>query len=88
MIFNDRPNYWDAWDVEVHRLETSHPLQFGDITVVAQGPLRTVVHAETKYGKSTLGSRFLLMQLGLRFSLIRDRISTLMLWIGVRGMSF
>ena len=55
MIFDDRPNYWDAWDVEVHHLETPRPLQFGDITVVAQGPLRAAVHAETKYGKSTIG---------------------------------
>ncbi|KAH9837576.1 glycoside hydrolase family 38 protein [Rhodofomes roseus] len=54
VIFNDRPNYWDAWDVEIHHLETVHPLEFSNISVVAEGPLRASVKSEFKYRQSTI----------------------------------
>ncbi|KAF9529896.1 glycoside hydrolase family 38 protein [Crepidotus variabilis] len=54
VIFQDRPNYWDAWDVEIHHLETPTPLQFSNISVVAQGPLRAAVRAEVQYGQSRI----------------------------------
>ena len=71
VIFQDRPNYWDAWgsytasvhpvlltdfsqDVEIHHLETAKPLEFSNITVVSQGPLRASVRAEVRYGQSTV----------------------------------
>ncbi|KAI0338667.1 hypothetical protein BDW22DRAFT_1362757 [Trametopsis cervina] len=54
VIFDDRPNYWDAWDVEVHHLEKETPLKFSEISVVAGGPLRASVKAVVKYGKSTI----------------------------------
>jgi len=54
VIFEDRPNYWDAWDVEIHHLETARPLDFTNIRVVAQGPLRASVRAEIRYGNSTI----------------------------------
>ncbi|KAG7087583.1 hypothetical protein E1B28_013537 [Marasmius oreades] len=54
VIFEDRPNYWDAWDVEIHHLETAKELQFTDISVVAHGPLRAAVKASLKYDKSTI----------------------------------
>ena len=71
VIFDDRPNYWDAWgapsstfdlehwlisfvDVEIHHLETAHPLEFSDISVVASGPLRASIKSTIKYGKSTI----------------------------------
>ncbi|RXW22273.1 hypothetical protein EST38_g3570 [Candolleomyces aberdarensis] len=54
VIFQDRPNYWDAWDVEVHHLEVSEPLKFSNISVIAQGPLYGAVRAEVKYGQSTI----------------------------------
>ncbi|KAF6748244.1 alpha-mannosidase [Ephemerocybe angulata] len=54
VIFQDRPNYWDAWDVEIHHLETVEPLKFSNISVVAQGPLYGAVRAEVKYGQSTI----------------------------------
>ncbi|KAJ3503870.1 hypothetical protein NLJ89_g8237 [Agrocybe chaxingu] len=54
VIFQDRPNYWDAWDVEIHHLETVQPLAFSNISVVSQGPLRGSVRAEVKYGQSTI----------------------------------
>ncbi|KAF8878221.1 glycoside hydrolase family 38 protein [Infundibulicybe gibba] len=54
VIFQDHPNYWDAWDVEIHHLETGRPLEFSNIAVVAEGPLRAAVKAEVKYGKSKI----------------------------------
>ncbi|KAI0685236.1 galactose mutarotase-like domain-containing protein [Cytidiella melzeri] len=54
VIFEDRPNYWDAWDVEVHHLEKMTPLEFSNISVIAGGPLRALLRAVVKYGKSTI----------------------------------
>ncbi|KAH7922134.1 glycoside hydrolase family 38 protein [Leucogyrophana mollusca] len=54
VIFEDRPNYWDAWDVEIHHLETSTPLEFTQVRVIAEGPLRAAVQTKVKYGKSTI----------------------------------
>ncbi|KAG1869378.1 glycoside hydrolase family 38 protein [Suillus subalutaceus] len=54
VIFEDRPNYWDAWDVEIHHLETSTPLSFSQVRVIAEGPLRAAVQTQIKYGGSTI----------------------------------
>ncbi|KAH7908394.1 glycoside hydrolase family 38 protein [Hygrophoropsis aurantiaca] len=54
VIFEDRPNYWDAWDVEIHHLETSTALEFSEVRVIAEGPLRAAVQTKVKYGKSTI----------------------------------
>ncbi|THH30155.1 hypothetical protein EUX98_g4044 [Antrodiella citrinella] len=54
VIFDDRPNYWDAWDVEIHHLETAHPLEFSNLEFVTDGPLRASLKAETTYGKSKI----------------------------------
>ncbi|KAJ3513202.1 hypothetical protein NMY22_g15114 [Coprinellus aureogranulatus] len=54
VIFQDRPNYWDAWDVEIHHLEVSEQLKFENVSVVSQGPVFGSVRAEVKYGDSTI----------------------------------
>ncbi|ETW79602.1 glycoside hydrolase family 38 protein [Heterobasidion irregulare TC 32-1] len=54
IIFEDRPNYWDAWDVEIHHLEKWQELKFSDAKVVAEGPLRASVSTQVKYKKSTI----------------------------------
>ncbi|KAI0351116.1 hypothetical protein OH77DRAFT_1506678 [Trametes cingulata] len=54
VIFDDRPNYWDAWDVEIHHLEKFKKLRFENVHVVAEGPLRASLKAEVKYGQSTI----------------------------------
>ncbi|KAJ7781792.1 glycoside hydrolase family 38 protein [Mycena maculata] len=54
VIFEDRPNFWDAWDVEIHHLEKATQLEFSNVSVVAQGPLRASVRAEVLYGQSTI----------------------------------
>lgn len=41
-------------DVEIYHLETAQPLEFSNISVVSQGPLRAAVRAEVRYGQSTI----------------------------------
>ncbi|KZV60805.1 glycoside hydrolase family 38 protein [Peniophora sp. CONT] len=54
VIFEDRPNYWDAWDVEIHHLEKRTELRFGNVRVVSEGGVRAAVQTEVKYGNSTI----------------------------------
>lgn len=44
----------DLEDVEIHHLETAEALEFSNVSVVSQGPLRAAVRAEVKYGQSTI----------------------------------
>ena len=69
-MFDDRPNYWDAWgtnrltvagswlmvfaDVEIHHLEAPIPLKFQNVRVTSRGPIRAAVVATTKYGDSEI----------------------------------
>ncbi|KAH9037516.1 glycoside hydrolase family 38 protein [Lactarius pseudohatsudake] len=54
VIFEDHPNYWDAWDVEIHHLEKAQRLKFSNVKVVASGPLRASVVTDVEYGKSKI----------------------------------
>ena len=70
VIFEDIPNYWDAWgaltplhvlnfcncslDVEIHHLEKAERLKFSNVKVVASGPLRASVVSVVEYGKSRI----------------------------------
>ncbi|KAJ7854617.1 hypothetical protein B0H13DRAFT_2079602 [Mycena leptocephala] len=36
VIFEDRPSYWDACDVEIHHLEKATHLESAKVSVVAQ----------------------------------------------------
>jgi alpha-mannosidase len=54
VIFEDHPNYWDAWDVEIHHLEKAQRLKFSNVKVVASGPLHASVVTDVEYGKSKI----------------------------------
>ncbi|KAG9085146.1 Glycoside hydrolase, 38 vacuolar alpha mannosidase [Ceratobasidium sp. UAMH 11750] len=54
VIFSDQPNYWDAWDVEIHHLEKFTELAFTDVSIVESGPVRASVEATVKYGQTTV----------------------------------
>ena len=41
-------------DVEIYHLETAQPLEFSNVSIVTQGPLRAALRAEVKYGQSTV----------------------------------
>ena len=46
--------YWNWTEVDYNHLETAEPLEFSNISVVSQGPLRASVRAEVKYGQSSI----------------------------------
>ncbi|KAF6806247.1 alpha-mannosidase [Colletotrichum sojae] len=47
-IFDDKPIYWQAWDVEVFHLETREELQGSTTSIVKSTPLRASVVTETR----------------------------------------
>ncbi|KAI0654605.1 galactose mutarotase-like domain-containing protein [Cubamyces menziesii] len=67
VIFDDRPNYWDAWGPPP---EKAKKLQFAKVSVAAEGPLRASLKAEVKYGQSTIN-----VLCGYSSSIIAGKIS-------------
>ena len=53
-LTNAAENFFYPSDVEIHHLETAQQLEFTDITVVSQGPLRAAVKAQVRYGQSLI----------------------------------
>ncbi|KAI9748942.1 MAG: Glycoside hydrolase, 38 vacuolar alpha mannosidase [Candelina submexicana] len=48
VIYDDRPLYWQAWDVEVYHLNSREELPAGNTEIVEKGPHRVSVVTETK----------------------------------------
>ena len=48
VIFDDKPLYWQAWDVEIFHLNSRKVLEGGKTEVVESGPYRVSVATETK----------------------------------------
>ena len=48
VIFDDKPLYWQAWDVEVYHLESRRELSSGTTKVVEKGPHKVSLATETK----------------------------------------
>ncbi|KAI9803462.1 MAG: hypothetical protein M1825_001805 [Sarcosagium campestre] len=48
VIFDDKPLYWQAWDVEVFHLESRQELPNGKTQIAEDGPHRVSVVTETK----------------------------------------
>ncbi|KAK1672846.1 glycosyl hydrolase family 38 domain-containing protein [Colletotrichum godetiae] len=48
VIFDDKPIYWQAWDVEVFHLETREEVRGGRTAVLEESPLRVSVVTETR----------------------------------------
>ncbi|KAI9927782.1 Glycoside hydrolase, 38 vacuolar alpha mannosidase [Aspergillus wentii] len=48
VIFDDKPLYWQAWDVEVFHLESRKELSSGKTTIAEEDPQRVSVVTETK----------------------------------------
>lgn len=48
VIFDDKPIYWQAWDVEVFHLETREEVRGGRTSVLEASPLRVSVVTETR----------------------------------------
>lgn len=53
VIFDDKPLYWQAWDVEVFHLESRKELQSGKTSIAEQDPYRVSVVTETKISENS-----------------------------------
>lgn len=47
VIFDDKPLYWQAWDVEVYHLESRKELRSGETRIAESGPYHASVVTET-----------------------------------------
>lgn len=68
-IFQDRPNFWSAWDIDVFALETGRDLAESEsFEIVEHGPVRVAAEVVKKFGKSTIRQRISLGPTpGIRF---------------------
>ncbi|KAL8835962.1 MAG: hypothetical protein Q9170_003119 [Blastenia crenularia] len=60
VIFDDKPLYWQAWDVEVYHLRSRQELPSGQSCIIEEGPHRVSLVTETKISdkswiKTTIG---------------------------------
>ena len=53
VIFDDKPLYWQAWDVEVFHLDSREVLPAGNTLIAENGPHRVGVVTETKISESS-----------------------------------
>lgn len=54
VVYEDQPNYWDAWDVEAFHLEKASQLVFDAVEVLTTSPVRATLRTTIKYKASTL----------------------------------
>lgn len=68
-ILDDRPLFWDAWDVDIFSQETVQDLLKADsVEVIENGPVRVAIETTRTYGKSTIKQRISLGPTpGIRF---------------------
>lgn len=68
-IFDDKPNFWSAWDIDVFSLETGQDLiKSESFEIVERGPVRVAVEIVKRFGNSTIRQRISLGPTpGLRF---------------------
>ena len=68
-IFEDKPNFWSAWDVDVFSLETGVDLVKSEsFEIVEKGPVRVAAEVVKKVGQSTIRQRISLGPTpGIRF---------------------
>ena len=48
VMFDDKPLYWQAWDVEVYHLQTRQILSPSSVEILEAGPVRAAIMVETK----------------------------------------
>jgi alpha-mannosidase len=57
-VFDDKPLFWDAWDVDAYALETMRPLLRSEsFELVERGPVRVAVETVKRFGDSTIRQR-------------------------------
>ncbi len=53
VIFDDKPLYWQAWDVEVYHLETRKLLPSSESRIIEKGPHKVSLMTETKISEQS-----------------------------------
>lgn len=73
-LFDDRPTFWDAWDVDAYALETGRDLVHSErFEIVEQGPVRIAAEIEKRFGDSRIVQRISLGPTpGIRFDTLVD----------------
>ncbi len=68
-IFEDKPNFWAAWDVDAFALETGQDLiRSESFEIVEKGPVRVAAEIVKRFGNSTIRQRISLGPTpGIRF---------------------
>ena len=68
-IFEDKPNFWSAWDIDVFAYETGQDLiRSESFEIVERGPVRVAAEVVKRFGKSTIRQRISLGPTpGIRF---------------------
>lgn len=68
-LLEDRPLYWDAWDVDLFSFETAKDLVTSEsFEIVERGPVRVAAEVVKRFGKSTIRQRISLGPTpGIRF---------------------
>lgn len=68
-LFEDKPNFWAAWDVDVFSYETSvELLKSESFEIVEKGPVRVAAEVVKRFGNSTIRQRISLGPTpGIRF---------------------
>ena len=57
-LFEDKPNFWTAWDIDAFALETGTDLLKSEsFEVVERGPVRVAVEVVKRFGRSTIRQR-------------------------------
>ncbi|KAF8246413.1 hypothetical protein K440DRAFT_553516 [Wilcoxina mikolae CBS 423.85] len=51
VIYDDKPLYWQAWDVEVYHSETRQEIGPGSVSILETGPIRVSLLVVTKISK-------------------------------------
>ncbi len=68
-IFEDKPNFWSAWDIDAFALETGQDLiKSESFEIVERGPVRVAAEVVKRFGNSTIRQRISLGPTpGIRF---------------------
>jgi len=73
-LFDDRPNFWSAWDIDAFALETRQDLLKSDrFEITERGPVRVAAEVSRTFGNSRIWQRVSLGPTpGIRFDTVID----------------
>lgn len=54
VIFEDRPQSWDAWEVDIGHLEMKSDIDASSVRIVEEGPMRATLLATYHFGGSSI----------------------------------